>query len=67
MFGFVLAGESRLGRDSLVAAFRAGAAGMEESLVPNLLVTLDGHVVNWGKIGRGERREVRKSERGTMG
>ena len=67
VFGFVLAGESRLRRDSLVATFRAVAAGMEESLVPNLVVTLDGHVVYWGKIGRGERREVRKSERGTYG
>ena len=50
VFGFVLAGESRLRRDSLVATFRAGAAGMEESLVPNLLVTLA-----WGTSSTGAR------------
>ena len=67
VFGFVLAGESRLTCNSLVAAFQAGAAGMEESQVPNVLVTLDGCVACWGKFGRQKRREVRKTGRGTYG
>ena len=67
IFGFVLAGESRLSRDLLVAMFRSLAAGMDEALVPNLLVTLDGYVVKWGKIARGERKEVHKSADGTYG
>ena len=67
IFGFVLAGESRLSRDSLMATFSALSAGMDESLVPNLLVTLDGYVVKWGKIVKGERKEVRKSTGGTYG
>ena len=63
MFGFVLAGESRLSRDSLVATFSTLSADIDESLVPNLLVTLDGYAVSWGKIARGERdrgRQVRR-------
>lgn len=67
VFGFVLAGESRLKRDSLLARFTELSVGMDESLVPNLLLTLDGHVVNWGKIARRKRKEMRKSADGTYG
>ena len=67
IFGFVLAGELRLSRDSLVATFNALSAGIDESLVPNLLVTLDGHAVRWGKVAKEERKEVRKSGDGTYG
>ena len=67
VFGFVLAGESRLNHDSLVATFSGLSAGMDESLMPNLLLTLDGHVVNWGKIARGKREEIHKSTDGTYG
>ena len=68
IFGFVLAGESRLSREKLVATFSgATATGMDERLLPNLLVTLDGHAVRWGKIAKGERKEVRKSSEGTYG
>ena len=67
IFGFVLAGESRPSRESLVATFAALSAVKHESLVPNLLVTLDGYVVRWGKIAKGERKEVRKSADGTYG
>ena len=52
IFGFVLAGESRLTRESLVAAFAALSAGKDHDLLPNLLVTSDGHVVGWGEIAR---------------
>jgi len=67
IFGFVLAGESRSNRESLVAAFAALSAGKDEELLPNLLVTLDGHVVGWGKIAKGERKEVRRTAGGTYG
>ena len=67
IFGFILAGESRLSRELLAAAFAALAAGKDESRLPNLLVTLDGYVVKWGKIAKGERKEVRKSADGTYG
>ena len=53
IFGFVLAGESRLSRETLVVTYGALAAGMDESLVPNLLVALDGQAVRWGKPGNG--------------
>ena len=67
ILGFVLAGESRLSRESLVATFSLLSAGVDDNLVPNLLVTLDGYFVRWGKIAKGERKEVRKSGDGTYG
>ena len=67
VFGFVLAGESRLSRDTLVRTCNLLAAGMDEALAPNLVVTLDGHAVRWGKVARGEREEIRKSGDGTYG
>ena len=67
ILGFVLAGESRLSHETLVATFNALSAGMDESLAPNLVVTLDGYAVRWGKIAKGKRKEVRKSRDGTYG
>ena len=67
IFGFVLAGELRLGRDSLLGRFQLLSADLDASVVPNLLVTLDGHVVRWGQVAKGERKEVRKSADGTYG
>jgi len=67
ILGFVLAGESRMSRESLVERFSLLSAATDKSLVPNLVVTLDGCFVRWGKIGKGERTEVRKSPDGTYG
>ena len=67
VFGFVLAGESRSSRDTLVAAFCALSAATNEKLVPNLVVTLDGYAIRWGKVTKGERKEIRKSPGGTYG
>ncbi|MCY3808678.1 MAG: hypothetical protein OXG58_04430 [Gemmatimonadetes bacterium] len=67
ILGFVLAGESRMSRESLVERFSLLSAATDKSLVPNLVVTLDGCFVRWGKIGKGERKEVRKSPDGTYG
>ena len=53
IFGFVLAGESRLRRETLVETIDAlGHGETGGSLSPNLVVTLDGYVVRWGNIGR---------------
>ena len=65
IFGFVLAGESRLNRDSLVKTFLLLAAQVENSLLPNLLATLDGHAISWGNIAKQERKETRQKEDGT--
>ena len=48
VFGFILAGESRLTCETLVDRFRGLSAKIDGSLTPNLLLTLDGHVVHWG-------------------
>ena len=67
IFGFVLAGESRLSRETLVTTCGGLAAGMDESLAPNLLVTLAGQAVRWGKLGKSKREEVHKTAKGTYG
>ena len=67
IFGFVLAGDSRLKNETLVATFYEFAAQLGESLSPNLLVTLDGYAIRWGNIAKGERKEIRKSIDGTYG
>ena len=67
IFGFVLASGSRFERDSLLARFAELSVDVDESILPNLLLTLDGYVVNWSKIARGKRDEVFRSARGTYG
>lgn len=63
-FGFVLAGESRLKHDTLVENFRKNATEMGNELSPNLLLSLDGYAIRWGKMGREKRQEIRRSEDG---
>ena len=53
IFGFVVAGESRLSRETLVGMFSELSAGLDASVAPNLLVTLDGHAVKVGQSGQG--------------
>ena len=67
MFGFVLAGESRLKHETLLNAFHTLAARGADYLSPNLLVTLDGYVIRWGSIEKRERKEIHQSEEGTYG
>ena len=67
IFGFVLAGESRLKHETLVETFSLLAAQVGESLSPNLLATLDGYGVSWGNIDKKKRREIRKSDNNTYG
>ena len=67
IFGFVLAGESRLKQGTLAAHFLALAAEVGDTLSPNLLATLDGHALNWGTITKQERKETYQSKDGTYG
>ena len=60
IFGFILAGESQLSFKTLVAKFNSLSTAMDDSLLPNLLVTLDGYVIRWGNIAKAERKEVRQ-------
>ncbi len=66
-FGFILAGESQLRLKTLVEKFNSLSVGVDWSLLPNALVTLDGYFVRWGKIAKAERKEIRKSDDGTFG
>ena len=67
IFGFVLAGESRLKHETLVATFCELSAQVGNSLSPNLLATLDGYAISWGNIAKAERKEIRQSKDGTYG
>ena len=67
VFAFILAGKSRLKRATLVSAFRELSAGKANGLVPNLVVTLDGLAVSWGKVAKNIRREVHKTPNGSYG
>ena len=67
VFGFVLAGESHLSRDTLTTTCSALAAGMDETLAPNLLVTLDGFAIRWGKLSKRKREEIHKTANDTYG
>ena len=67
IFGFVLAGDSRLKHETLVATFCTFAAQLEETLSPNLLVILDGYAIRWGNIAKQERKETHQSKDGTYG
>ena len=67
VFGFVLAGASRLTQETLTAHFHELAAEVGDSLSPNLLVTLDGYTIRWGNIAKRERKETYQSKEGTYG
>ena len=67
IFGFILAGESKLIHKTLIEKFNSLSAGKDWSLLPNALVTLDGYFVHWGKIAKAERKEIMKSGHGTFG
>lgn len=67
VFGFVLAGASRLGLNALVDAFRDIAAEVGHTVSPNLLGTMDGHVLSWGNMAKQKSEEVHRSDSGTYG
>ena len=50
VFGFVLAGESRLRTNRLGTTFRELTGSTGDALSPNLLVTLSGIALSWGRI-----------------
>ena len=61
IFGFVLAGESRLSLDTLVATFRDLTALVGDGLSPSLVGTMDGYALSWGNIAKKKRRESHRS------
>lgn len=65
--GFVLAGETRMGPGNLVNSFVEFAEGAGSLFSPNLLVTLDGHSVCWGRFEGREHRETFQTGNGTYG
>ena len=67
IFGFVLAGESRIKQETLMEGFRTLAGGIGEILSPNLLATLDGFAIRWGSIAKAERKEKLQSTDGRYG
>ena len=50
IFGFVLAGESRLREETLATTFLELTRTTGDALAPNLLVTLDGVSLSWGSV-----------------
>ena len=62
-----MAGESKLRLESLIEKFNSLSVGMDWSLLPNALVTLNGYFVCWGEIAKAERKEIKKSDDGTFG
>ena len=67
IFSFIFAGESKLNLKTLIEKFNSLSVGMDYSLLPNVLVTLDGYLVSWGKIAKAERKETMKSDDGKFG
>lgn len=65
IFGFVLAGQSRLKRETLLKNVRGLAGEVGNALSPNLLLTLDGYAVKWGRLEQEERKEIGRSSDGS--
>ena len=59
IFGFVLAGESRLAADTLGTRFCELTARHRPNLSPNLLACLDGQLLRWVSLTQRERDVVR--------
>ena len=50
-----------------MVTFLGLSATQEASLIPNLLVTLDGYAVRWGEVAKRAREEIRRADDGTYG
>ena len=62
--GFVLGGDIRIKRDTLMLSFLAQAQEVGDRLSPNLLVTLDGITFRWGKVTKERPGEIVSSDDG---
>ena len=62
IFGFVLAGDLRIKPDTLSASFRELAQEIGDQLSPNMVVILNGGLVNWGNLTKERVREPKWSE-----
>ena len=67
IYGFILAGESRLKYHTLVTTFQNLSTEARDCLLPNLLVSLDGYTIGWGNFAKEERKENFQSKDGTYG
>ena len=67
IFGFILTGELQLKHETLVTTFHNLSSQTGDCLSPNLLVSLDGYVIGWGNIAKGERKEKFQSKDGKYG
>ena len=62
IFGFVVAGDLRIKPETLCASFRKLARETGDQLCPNMVVILNGGLVNWGNLTKGKVREPKWSE-----
>ena len=67
IYGFILAGESRLKLETLLTTFQNLSTEAGDCLTPNLLVSLDGYTIGWHNIVKEERKEIFQAKDGTYG
>ena len=60
IYGFMLAGDTRLATDTLATSFIEISHEVGDALSPNLGVVLSGTVLSWGRITKEQPGEVRK-------
>ena len=63
IFGFLVAGRSRMSTDTLRAAFMEFTSDAGDSLSPNMAVLLSGGLLTWGNVAKEKLREIKWSER----
>lgn len=60
IYGFILAGDTRLATDTLATSFVDISHEVGDALSPNLAVLLSGALLNWGRMTTEQPGEVRK-------
>ena len=60
IYGFILAGHTRLATDTLATSFVEISHEVGDALSPNLAVVLSGALLNWGRMTTEQPGEVRK-------
>ena len=63
IFGFLVAGHSRMSTDTLREAFMEFTSDAGDSLSPNMAVLLSGGLLTWGNVAKEKLREIKWSER----
>ena len=62
IFGFMIAGESRLTPETLCGHYREQSFEVGDLLSPNMAVILNGGMINWGNLEKEKTRETKWSE-----